>query len=123
VTSEDAVVKDWKSLKPWEQAIAWQKASPGMAERVAAIAEAELRHERRLAWAKYAKELIGYVIWFGAVVFLGVVAWHYADKHAGPYGLAILGSGVIGSTGGLLLGRHTAYSDRQVSRKGKGAKD
>jgi len=93
MTVSDEKAGAWRSLGPWEKAKAWEKASPAIAEALMRIAEQELRHQRRLAWAETAMHVIGMLLGFGSVIVLALVAVDFARNGAALQGAAIFGVG------------------------------
>lgn len=83
----------WADLAVWERAAAWEKKSPGTAEKIIEEIKAERRHKYRLDWAHWARQMTGVVLGFGCVVVIALLAWHYADVGSPIAGAVVMGAG------------------------------
>jgi hypothetical protein len=138
VTPEETLA-EWRSMSVVAQARAWQKTDRAMAERVmslaeevvkqelesvrsAAVREAERRsaldeHRRRMDWAYFGLSVFGVVAGVGAVIVLGAVAGHYADRGANVQGLGIFASGA-GAVAAVFAGTGITWRLRKPKRPG-----
>jgi len=99
-----AVSDDWAGLLPYEKAAAWRKVNPELAQQLVEESRRQMRHERRLQWAKWSLQaltvLAGYAV--AVVVGLSLVKAGHPWPGAGAFGLA---SAATASAGLVARGR------------------
>ena len=91
-TDSAAVTAWWTELPPVEKAKLWEKIAPGTAARILDQTDRQVRHARRLAWAKIALSAFTVVSALATVILFVWLAKYYADHDAATQGAAIIGA-------------------------------
>src|SRR5690242_4784981 len=89
------ISRAWLDLSPFEQAKAWEKASPETAKLVLKLGQRYANHQLAFQWTDRALGLC-------SIVALFVLGWHYADVGTPLSGLAVFGSGALASTAAVV---------------------
>lgn len=91
-TDSAAVTAWWAELPPVERARLWEKVAPGTAGRILDQTDRQVRHARRLAWAKIALSAFTVASALVTVILFVWLAKYYADHNAATQGAAIIGA-------------------------------
>ena len=82
----------WAELPPVEKAEIWEKVAPGSCIRMLEQTDRQIRHMRRVAWAKLGLAGFGISCGFASVLLFVWLAKYYIDHHAPTQGAAIVGA-------------------------------
>jgi hypothetical protein len=100
----------WAGLLPYERAAAWKRSSPELARELVEESKRQMRHTRRMDWARWVLQagtvVLGYAL--GIVVGLSLVKAGHPWPGAGAFGL---GSGAA-AAGGYLSRRQAVTRGR-----------
>jgi hypothetical protein len=91
-TDSAAITAWWAELPPVERARLWEKVAPGTAARILDQTDRQVRHARRLAWAKIALSAFSVTAALATVILFVWLAKYYADHNAATQGAAIIGA-------------------------------
>jgi len=80
----------WIQIPPTEKAKYWEKIAPGSADRILEQTYRQVRHMRRLAWAKISLSFLGILCAFASVALFVWLAKYYADHGAPTQGAMII---------------------------------
>jgi cyanate permease len=91
-TDPAPVASLWAALPPPEKARYWNKAVPGSAARIVEQTEQQVKHVRRMAWARLGLRVFTVASALAAVILFVWLAKYYADHGAPTQGAAIIGA-------------------------------
>jgi len=91
-TDSAAITAWWAELPPVERARLWEKVAPGTAARILDQTDRQVRHARRLAWAKIGLSAFTVASALVTVILFVWLAKYYADHNAATQGAAIIGA-------------------------------
>jgi hypothetical protein len=104
----DVVDRAWHDSEIWDRLAAWEKKAPGTAGELIQLLKAERRHAHRLAWAHWAKQVLGVTLGFGCVQTMALLAWHYADLGAPINGAIVMSAGTASIVAIFVTGKYVS---------------
>jgi cyanate permease len=121
-TDQASVASWWAELSPVEKARYWEKVAPGTAAKILDQTNQQVRHLRRLAWARLTLSAFTVVSALATVVLFVWLAKYYVDHGAGTQGAAIIGALAAVVTafigGQVLSGRRGGTENESPRQKG-----
>jgi uncharacterized membrane protein len=96
---------EWITIPTPGKLEAYEQASPGTANRLVAILEANQAHARRIEAAALRIRCLGYVLAFISVAILSALAMFFANVGAPTQGAAIVVTGAASIAGIFVTGR------------------
>lgn len=117
-TESAAITAWWAELPPVEKARIWEKVAPGTAAKILEQTDRQVRHVRRLAWARLALSAFKVLSALATVVLFVWLAKYYADHNAATQGSVIIGA--LAAVVAAFIGGQV-YSEKR-NNAGKGDK-
>jgi hypothetical protein len=91
-TDSVAIATWWAELPPVEKAKLWEKVAPGSSTKILDQTYRQVRHVRRLAWARLALSAFTVASALTTVILFVWLAKYYVDHGAATQGAAIIGA-------------------------------